>query len=93
MIEMSNKISVSKNNKFGLKVARVTIPLCIALSVLAPNSALADSYTSLDTAITKVETLSSSLSGIVGGMLTLMVSTAGGSAVFQIFRRMILSNL
>ena len=90
---MSNTILVPKNNKFGLKVAKVAIPLCIALSVFAPNAALADSYTSLDTAITKVETLSSSLAGIVGGMLTVMVSAAGGSAVFQVFRRMILSNL
>ena len=78
------------------RVAKFLIPLSIVvLSFSSPSLVLAESndYQEIDDAITKVEGISDSLNGIVGGMLTIMVGAAGGSAVFQLFRRMILSNL
>lgn len=76
------------------RLAKLVIPLTLVSSTLVlPAAAFADSYAGIDTAITKVEGISTSLNGIVGGMMTVTVSAAGGSAVFQLFRRMILSNL
>lgn len=76
-------------------LAKTLVPLSIVTLIFTtPAAAFATTgYEDLDTAITKVETVSSSLNTIVGGMLTVMVGAAGGSAVFQLFRRMILSNL
>ena len=69
------------------------LALLLTLSI-NPRPAFAEGeYAEIDAAITKVEGISDSLNGIVGGMLTIMVGAAGGSAVFQLFRRMILSNL
>ena len=77
------------------RLAKFVIPLTLVVSTISiPATALAnDTYKEIDGAITKVEGISTSLNGIVGGMLTVTVSAAGGSAVFQLFRRMILSNL
>ena len=76
------------------RLAKLVIPLTLVSSTLVlPAAAFADSYSGIDTAIAKVEGISTSLNGIVGGMMTVTVSAAGGSAVFQLFRRMILSNL
>ena len=76
-------------------LAKSVVPLTLAVSIVSmPATVFAqDTYKEIDAAITKVEGISTSLNGIVGGMLTVTVSAAGGSAVFQLFRRMILSNL
>ena len=77
------------------RLAKFVIPLTLAVSTISiPATAFAnETYKEIDGAISKVEGISTSLNGIVGGMLTVTVSAAGGSAVFQLFRRMILSNL
>ena len=77
------------------RLAKFVIPLTLVVSIVSmPATVFAqDTYKEIDAAITKVEGISTSLNGIVGGMLTVTVSAAGGSAVFQLFRRMILSNL
>ena len=89
----------TKNFHFS-RLANFAVPLTLAAITLGmPATAFANSssssstYKEIDNAITKVEGISTSLNGIVGGMLTVTVSAAGGSAVFQLFRRMILSNL
>ena len=84
----------TKKNHFRT-LAKFVVPLTLAVSTVSmPATVFAqDKYKEIDTAITKVEGISTSLNGIVGGMLTVTVSAAGGSAVFQLFRRMILSNL
>ena len=76
------------------RLAKFVIPLTLVVSTISiPAVSYAQQYKEIDDAITKVEGISTSLNGIVGGMLTVTVSAAGGSAVFQLFRRMILSNL
>ena len=76
------------------KLAQFAIPLTlVALTISMPALAAEGDYEEIDTAITKVEGIADSLNSIVGGMMTVTVSAAGGSAVFQLFRRMILSNL
>ena len=77
------------------RLAKFVIPLTLVVSTISiPAVSYAQQqYQEIDDAITKVEGISTSLNGIVGGMLTVTVSAAGGSAVFQLFRRMILSNL
>ena len=77
------------------RLAKFVIPLTLVVSNISiPAVSYAQQqYQEIDDAITKVEEISTSLNGIVGGMLTVTVSAAGGSAVFQLFRRLILSNL
>ena len=79
------------------RLAKFVIPLTLVVSTISiPAVSYAQAqqqYEEIDDAIAKVEGISTSLNGIVGGMLTVTVSAAGGSAVFQLFRRMILSNL
>jgi hypothetical protein len=77
------------------KLAQFAIPLTLlALTISMPSLAdSGDDYKEVDAALVKVEGIAGSLNGIVGGMMTVTVSAAGGSAVFQLFRRMILSNL
>ena len=84
----------TKKNHFRT-LAKSVVPLTLAVSIVSmPATVFAqDTYKEIDAAITKVEGISTSRNGIVGGMLTVTVSAAGGSAVFQLFRRMILSNL
>ena len=84
----------TKKNHFRT-LAKSVVPLTLAVSIVSmPATVFAQQqYQELDDAIAKVEGISTSLNGIVGGMLTVTVSAAGGSAVFQLFRRMILSNL
>lgn len=86
----------TKKNHFPT-LAKFVVPLILAVSTISiPAVSYAQAqqqYEEIDDAIAKVEGISTSLNGIVGGMLTVTVSAAGGSAVFQLFRRMILSNL
>ena len=86
----------TKKNHFPT-LAKFVVPLTLVVSTISiPAVSYAQAqqqYEEIDDAIAKVEGISTSLNGIVGGMLTVTVSAAGGSAVFQLFRRMILSNL